>query len=161
MYAQENWYNSLFETWLKNFHRINFPSYTLYRTNRQNGEHGGVAIAVHKRLIHTNIPSLNTKIIETTGINVNTSTGDITIISAYFPGSDLSSQSINLFKNDIKTLTSICNSYFICGDLNAKLWNNTRGNSAGNILYTELTRRPFNVHHTMTITYFPPQAGRQ
>lgn len=40
------------------------------------------------------------------------------------------------------------------------MWNNVKGNSAGFVLYQEMSRRPFNVLHSATPTYFPSQRGR-
>lgn len=163
-YFESNVYDviCLSETWLKNSHKLYFPSYKLYRVDRQVGEHGGVAIAVNKKIKHTLIPSLNTKAIESVAVSINTPTGPIVFVSVYFPGSDLTSQNMSRFKQDIKTLTSIKSSYFVCGDLNAKhrLWNNLRNNSAGKIIFDELNYVPFMVHNSPTPTYYPPQADR-
>lgn len=150
------------ETWLKVFHKLCFPSYRLYRVDRQTGDGGGVAIAVNKKVRHLQVPSLDTESIESVAVCVDTPTGPITFVSAYFPGTDLSPANLASFKNDIKILTSIKGSYFVCGDLNAKhrLWNNLRGNAAGNIIYEQLNYRPFMVYNSPTPTYFPPQAGR-
>ena len=149
------------ETWLKISDVVYLPSHKLYRTDRKNDNHGGVAIAIHKSIPHKQI-HIKTNTIENVAVDINTPSGNITIISVYFPNSKLTSQSKNLFENDIKTLTSIRNSYFVCGDLNAKhrLWNNIRGNYPGNIIYDQLIQNPFSVHHSATPTYFPPQTDR-
>lgn len=140
---------------------VHLRSHKFYRSDRESSDHGGVAIAIHKTIPHKQI-YINTNIIENVAVDINTPTGNITIISVYFSGSKLSHQSKILFENDIRKLTSIRNSYFICGDLNAKhrLWNNVRGNCPGNIIYDQLMRRPFSVQHSNTPTYFPPQANK-
>lgn len=151
------------ETWLKNSQKLYFPSYFLYRVDRQSGEGGGILIAVNRKLKHVLLPSLNTKAIESIAVCIETLAGPVTFVSVYFPGSDLSSQNLSVFKADIKILTSIKNSFFVCGDFNAKhrFWNNLRANSAGNIIYEELNNRPFMVYNSPTPTCFPPQAGRK
>lgn len=52
------------------------------------------------------------------------------------------------------------NSYYLIGDFNPKhqLWNNIRANATGKILYDEMTRNNFIIHHPPTPTYHPPQA---
>lgn len=149
------------ETWLIITDVIYLPSHKFYRTDRETNNHGGVAIAIHKSIPHKQT-FIKTNIIENVAVNINTPTGDITLVSVYFSNSKLSGQSKILFENDIKILTSIRNSYFICGDLNSKhrLWNNTRANCLGNIIYDQLAQKPFSVHHSVTPTYFPPQANR-
>lgn len=150
------------ETWLQYFHKLYFPSYKLYRIDRQTGDGGGVAIAVNKRVKHAQMPSFGTKSIESVVVSIDTPSGPIIFVSVYFPGTDLSAQNIASFKSNIRILTSISNSYFVCGDLNAKhrLWNNLKGNSAGNIIFDEMNHRPFMVQNSPSPTYFPPQAKR-
>lgn len=48
-------------------------------------------------------------------------------------------------------------------DLNSKhrSWNNLKANSAGAIIFNELSARPFNVLHSQSPTYYPPQKGRK
>lgn len=113
------------ETWLNDSHRLFFPSYKLYRVDRQAGSGGGVAMAVNRKIKHSQLPSFGTRSVESVAVSIDIPTGPITFVSVYFPGTDLSSSSMADFKSDIKILTSIRNSYFLCGDLNAKhrLWN--------------------------------------
>lgn len=150
------------ETWLNDVDRILFPGYSIYRVDRQSGDHGGVAIVVKSNIKHRQIPPVKTSVIENVAIVVDTPYGGITFVSAYFPGSDQSSATMKLFKRDIRSLTSIKDSYYVCGDLNSKhrLWNNLKANAAGLIVYNELLSRPFNVLHSPTPTYYPPQRGR-
>lgn len=151
------------ETWLDCCQKLIFPSYKLYRVDRQAGGGGGVAIAVNRSLKHTQLSSLTTKAIESVAVSVETPAGPITFVSVYFPGTDLSPSNMAAFKSDIKALTSMRNSYFACGDLNSKhrLWNNVRGNQAGNIIFDELNYRPFMVFNSPTPTCFPSQTGRK
>lgn len=152
------------ETWLKHSDSFSLNNYTIYRNdrfekkpnNRNNG--GGVAIGIRNDIQHTQLPHLKTKIIESVGIKVS----GIHIYSVYFPGSRLSPDKLTNFKNDLVKLTSSRRSYFLGGDLNAKhrFWNCVKGNKAGNILYNEMLTRNLTIHHSMTPTFFPPQANK-
>lgn len=148
------------ETWLTNQHKLYFHDYTTYRADRCNGQHGGVALSIRNTIKHSLIPNINTLIIEAVGIKIiNSKNEEIYIISCYFPGSS-NAHTLNQFKNDIATLTSLTKkSYFLIGDFNAKhrLWNNVRANQAGKILHSEMSRKQFVIHHSPTPTYHPPQ----
>lgn len=146
------------ETWLKPKHTMYNTEYFVYRNDRMEQEHGGVAIAVRRNIVHTLLPSFNTSVIESIGVSVSTPTGNITFVSAYYTGTKSSSM-LPTFKNDINTLTSIKNSYFVCGDLNSRhrFWNCLRANSSGNLLHNEMLRKLFFIHHPPTPSNFPPQ----
>lgn len=149
------------ETWLTNNHKLYFRDYTTYTQDRKDREHGGVAIAIKNTIKHTLNPHCNTHSIENIGITIFSPTNEeIHISSCYFPGST-NANTLNLFRLDLAKLTSNTpsNSYFLIGDFNAKhrLWNNFRANPAGKILYEEMSRRPFVIHHPPTPTYYPPQ----
>lgn len=132
----------LTETWLNSSKNLSIPNYEIYRMDRQDGEHGGVAIIIKENIKHEILPSLNTTAIENISIKITTQNLYFTITAAYFPGTNLSAQNLNNFKKDLQTLTSVNHSFFVCGDFNAKhtLWNNFRCNRAGKILYTEITK---------------------
>lgn len=112
---------ALSETWLAKGQFLSLQNYTLYRRDRENGEHGGVAIAVKNKIKHALLPAINTTIIEAVVISIPTASNrSITLISCYFPGGS-SPQKLDLFKKDIKILTSITKaSYFLIGDFNSK-----------------------------------------
>lgn len=147
------------ETWLNSNIKLFIPNFVIHRQDRLNGEHGGVAIAVSKQIKHRLLPSFNTQIIESMAIDLITQNGTILFAAAYFPGTQINDRKLKLFKKDIRTLTSMRRSFFVCGDLNAKhrLWNNIRANAAGKILYDEMANRPYIVEHPPTPTYYPPQ----
>lgn len=148
------------ETWLKPKHSLYHPNYKIYRVDRIEHEHGGIAIAIKNNIKHTYLPSFNTEKIESAGISIDTLNGHITLVSVYFPGTKHPTADLPIFKKDLDILTNIKNSYFICGDFNAKhrYWNCLRANTAGNILYSEMTRKHFVIHHPFTPTNFPPQS---
>lgn len=151
------------ETWLKANKKINFPGYRFYRLDRQSDEHGGVAIAIDSSLKHKHVSLPPTTVIESVAISVDTPSGEITFVSAYFPGTNVTSRVLEHYRQDIRTLTSIKSPYYICGDLNSKhrMWNNVTGNAAGYVLYQEMSRNPFNILHSATPTCFPTQRGRR
>uniref|UniRef100_A0A182HYD2 Endonuclease/exonuclease/phosphatase domain-containing protein n=1 Tax=Anopheles arabiensis TaxID=7173 RepID=A0A182HYD2_ANOAR len=101
--------------------------------DRTEGQKGGVAIFIKNSIKHRIMKSLNFKVIEGIGINVETSSGNISFISAYHPGAN---KNMKAFANDVVTLTKLNSSYFICGDINARhrLWNCANSNEAGKVL---------------------------
>lgn len=151
------------ETWLKVEDCCSVQNYILYRKDRptvnvKRNNGGGVAIAIRNDIPHKQLSGLPLDIIESIGIEVS----GIHIYSVYFPGSRLSPQKLQLFKQDIVKLSSIRNKFLLGGDLNSKhrLWNCVKGNTAGKILFQEMQKRNFMIHFTDTPTYYPPQANR-
>lgn len=147
------------ETWLTAAKNICIPNYIVHRFDRPNGAHGGVAICVRDTLNHTLLKSFNTQVIETIGISIQSLNQVISFVCCYFPGTNVNSQTLNMFKNDIKTLTNTNTSFFLVGDFNAKhrLWNNIRANQTGSLLYETICSRNLVIHHSQTPTYYPPQ----
>lgn len=148
------------ETFLKPNIKLSHPDYKIYRLDRTGRRKGGVAIIVHSTIAHSLLPSFDLQIVEAIGLEITTSTGPISLISAYNPGSNRDN---NLFIQDIQKLTQIRNSFFICGDLNARhrLWNCIRANTAGNLLFNELQSGTFVVHHPPLSTYIPSDPNRR
>lgn len=151
------------ETWLKVEERCSVQNYIVYRkdrptVNRNRNNGGGVAIAIRNDISHKQLPGLPLEIVESIGIEVC----GIQMYSVYFPGSKLSPQKFQSFRNDIIKLTSIRGKFLLGGDLNSKhrLWNCVKGNQAGNILFQEMQKRNFVVNFPDSPTYFPPQASR-
>lgn len=157
------------ETNLQQNHNISLSNYTIIRRDRtvlanttSTNVGGGVAICVKKNVPYKQVSSSNTKVIETVGIEVQGATGPITLMSIYFPGTRLSQEKLNHFKNDLRILTSMRSSYLLCGDLNAKhrFWNCIRSNQAGKILFDKMANENLLVHFPPTPTHFPRQANR-
>ena len=125
------------ETFLKkDIHPHTHPEFTIERLDRNDNPRGGVAIIIRKSLQYELLPNLNTKIFEAIGIEIKTiNNTKIKIISTYLPGGT-SNHQINLhFANDIRKMTNWINNYFIFVH---RLWNCSRANRAGTILYDEL-----------------------
>lgn len=93
-------------------------------------------------------------------VSVKSLNGDIIIAAAYFNGQNINRATLLQFKADIRLITSLRKSFFICGDFNAKHrhWNNIRANQKGNALYTEMLNRQFIIENSPNPTYYPPQA---
>lgn len=151
------------ETWLKVDDDCSVQNYSLYRNDRPNPNRkrntgGGVAIFIRNDIPHNQLPALGLGIVESIGIEVC----GIQIYSLYFAGSKLNQQKLRLYNQDIIKITSIRSKFLAGGDLNSKhrLWNCTKGNSAGKILFQEMRKRNFMVHFPDSPTYFPPQANR-
>lgn len=158
----------LSETWLKHDVSFSLPNYKVYRKDRYCSNPrkrivgGGVAIAIKNELRHSLLKDHRTTVIETIGIEINTMNEPIHIYAVYFPGSKLNPTKLANFRKDLISLSSIRKPYFLCGDLNSKhrLWNCTKANKAGQILFSELSTRNFSVNFPPTPTYFPPQSNR-
>lgn len=76
------------ETWLKPTNSFNHPDYYCLRMdrNRENVDRGGgVMLSVRKGLVFQQI-NVNTKLIESVGINVISNDIRIKIVAVYFPG---------------------------------------------------------------------------
>lgn len=152
------------ETWLKHYVSCSVQGFTLYRRDRPSGNNsnrnigGGVAIAIRNGIPHKQLPDMGLDIIETIGIEVQ----GVQIYAAYFPGSKLNPQKLTAFKTDIVKIASLRGKFLVGGDFNSKhrLWNCTKSNRAGQILFEEMSKRNFTVHFPDTHTYFPPQANK-
>ena len=115
------------ETWLTNLDTLYSPDYKIYRVDRKNYPnhssvretgHGGVCILVKNNIYHKLLPNIRLNVIEAIGVSVRTEIGDISFISAYFPGST-NPDKLRLFKSDIQSLINYTKLYFIGGDFNS------------------------------------------
>lgn len=145
---------------------MSIPNYTFYQINRPSLDDdnktvgGGVAIAIKAHLKHSLLPSFNTSVIEALGIEIYGMRTRTQIVAVYFPGSKITVTKLELFKRDLKILTSLKSSFIICGDLNAhhRFWNCVRANRAGKILYGEMSTGNFLVHYPPNPTHYPTQS---
>jgi hypothetical protein len=148
----------VYETFLKHDSKINSNcDYTLHRLDRTTGPRGGVGIFIKKTIHHNVLPHFGTKLIEALGIEIQTTTSKISLITAYLPGGASNQQIVSHYLNDLHLLQNRHESYFICGDFNSRhrLWNCARANNAGTILYNELVQSDFLIFHPPTPTYCP------
>lgn len=139
----------------------NFVHYRLDRMNLpENQRSGGVAIIIRSDINHHPMSNLSTRLLEAIGIEVCLEDSTrIQIISAYLPGGSTTTHINQHYKNDIQLLINRHCSYFVMGDFNSRhrLWNCTRANTAGNILFNEHQRHQFLIYHPDEPTYFPTQ----
>lgn len=140
----------LTETYLNDKHSLQLANFTVYRNDRATHA-GGVAIAIHNKLKHTQPSILNTNFIENLTIEISLGNIPISITVAYSPRYNLN------FVNDIKIITSASKNFVILGDLNAKhtTWNCVSNNTAGNCLYRLLQTSEFMLYHTNECTHYP------
>lgn len=138
------------------------PDYYFYRADRlvnaNNRASGGVAIIIKRSIQHQLLPSLNLKLLEAIGVEISLSSGSkIQIWSIYLPGGSSNTSIQQYYHNDLLALIRRPCSYFINGDLNSKhrLWNCSRANTAGNILYNLCNQHNFLIVHPSTPTHFP------
>lgn len=136
------------ETHLKPEVNVFLPDYRLVRLDRTDAERGGVAVALQCNINCRLLPSLQLKLIEAVGVEVETPVGPITIIAAYCPKqANTNDGSAAALKEDIGKLTRRRGKFIIAGDLNAKheAWGNTRRNRNGNILALQLEEGHFTI----------------
>ena len=147
------------ETWLKPNLGFDHPLYHCYRLDRIDAKCGGVAIVILKTISHKLLPNFTTTIIESIGIEIETTTSPIKLISAYYPGTNETTNTRAWFKNDISALTNSSGSYFICGDFNARhrFWNCARRNNRGTDLYEAMSNGRFIVMYPPYPTHHPTQ----
>lgn len=102
------------------------------------------------------LPHLQLEIIEAIGIRIETKNGNIDVFSVYFPNTTYSNAVFDSFRKDIKSLVNNRNSFFICGDLNAKHthWNCRVANKCGKILFDEMNYSPYIIENPPTPTHF-------
>lgn len=140
------------------------PDYFIYRLDRQeltNGHRsGGVAIVIHRNIEHQLLGHLNTRLLETIGLELSLQDGSrMQIYSVYLPGGTPNNMIGQHYKHDIRLLTNRTVSFFALGDFNSRhrLWNCTRANSAGNILFNEHQQQQFLIYHPDEPTFYPTQ----
>ena len=135
------------ETFLKPNIKLKYdPNYVVHRYDRIQGSGGGVAIVIHRRIKHRALPHLETKVIETLGIEVQTELGILFIAAAYLPF-QCTRELKNYFKGDLQKLTRNRSKFFIIGDFNAKhrSWNNSQSNSNGKILFNDCSSGYYSI----------------
>jgi len=144
------------ETWLKPQSSFFHRDFNCIRSDRVDGNHGGVAIVIRKDIEYKRLVQIKTSIIENVGISLNLDGRVFNIFSAYFPGSSNSADLEN-FKRDINLLTSQSGSFLVGGDLNAKhrSWNASSENTAGRILFSQMSNSPFIIIHPNEPTHYP------
>lgn len=117
---------------------------------------GGVAILVRSGISFTQIPHLNTTVIEEMGIEVHLSFGKLKIVVAYCPMQCKRNYgSAAAFKKDLNIITRSPQKLFVGGDLNERhrAWNNSRKNKYGDLLFNHAEGGHCTVQFPDTPTY--------
>lgn len=151
------------ETWLKPTNSFNHPDYYCLRMdrNRENVDRGGgVMLSVRKGLVFQQI-NVNTKLIESVGINVISNDIRIKIVAVYFPGTKRNSD-WQRYRNDLRFLMQDDIPTFLVGDFNARSrqWNCSKNNKAGTQLIQVITANNFFVHAPVLPTFHPTGRGQ-
>lgn len=122
------------------------PDYKVITNNRMNRNGGGVAIVIHRSMTYSTLRDFKLKVIESLGIELETSFGKIMIAAAYLPF-QCTGENKNYFKGDLNKLTRHRSRFLIIGDFNAKhqSWNNSKVNSNGKILFRDCTSGLYSV----------------
>lgn len=141
----------LVETFLKQQHAFQLKDFMVYRNDRLNQAHGGVAMAIRKTLQHKFCSPLHTNYIENIAIEIIINNSPTRIIAAYCP------KQSTYFENDIQLLTSASNQFMIFGDFNAKhrSWNCSKNNKSGNQLYALQHTSNFLIYNSPEHTHHP------
>lgn len=141
----------LVETFLKPNHTFKLNDFIIYRNDRLQRVHGGVAVAVRKSVMHKYRAVYNTQIIENIAIDVMIENEPISIVAAYCP-----KHSIH-FENDIRLLTSSTNQFMVFGDFNARhqSWNCFNNNISGKLLFNLQNSNNFLIYNTPEHTHHP------
>ena len=156
----------LSETHLKPNQNIHsHPDYSILRLDRTTRNGGGVAIVIRKSLKYRLLPDLDMNILETIGIEIVLENGSkIKIYSSYLPGSCSSILINRHFIRDLRLVTETDrnDTYFFCGDLNARHrnFNSLSTNTAGRLLYNEYINSDFVVALPNSPTYIPSDPSR-
>lgn len=141
----------LVETFLKPEHIFQIDNFIVYRNDRLNRAHGGVAIAIRNSLKHKHCSPIDTQSIENIAIEILIGNTPTNIVVAYCP------KHFTQFENDIQMLTSTANQFMIFGDFNAKhqAWNCVKNNKSGNQLYALQQTNNFMIYNSTEHTHFP------
>ena len=87
------------------------PNYMVHRFDRIDVAGGGVAIVIHRRIKHRVMPHLETKVVESLGIDIETDIDILFIAAVYFPFQCTGEQK-NHFKGDLQKLTRNKSKFF-------------------------------------------------
>lgn len=138
------------ETFLTPKHRFVMANHSCFRSDRPT-RGGGTAIVVQNNVKHFQIHLPKLESIEAIGIQIETSSGPLRLISAYLPpNSPYHSNDIDLLLNsNLPTL--------IAGDLNSKspAWNSRTTNFHGKLLLKHSLQSDFSVAGPSDPTHYP------
>lgn len=145
----------LAETFLKPHIPFQIKNFTVYRNDRIQQGHGGVAIAIRSCIDHKLVSPMNTQHIETLSIEIKVNSEPIKISVAYNPKASIH------FKSDLIKMTNTNEKFMIFGDFNAHhpSWNCQNTNTLGKSLFEHQQNSDFIIYNTADHTHFP-HSGR-
>ena len=145
------------ETSLNNTDTLFNPHFMTYRLDRV-GRGGGVALLVSRDLRQRLLPIPRTKVVEAIALEVFLGTRRVTFVSIYFPGSS-NPLTLEHFRADIRLLLSLSPNVILEGDFNCRhgFWGCQRSNSAGRVLFLEVTGGDCSIFFPGSPTHFPRQ----
>lgn len=145
------------ETHLKPSTKIHsHPNFIVYRNDSIAQKCGGVAIIINKSVKCKLLPHVSTSTIENISIEIISESNEkINFISIYIPPKVKNPK--QLIISDLRKLTAINTSFFICGDFNARHrdWNCYRANPNGTVLQEFISNNKFLLKHPHQFTRFP------
>lgn len=147
----------LSETNLNSNKPLKLHNFHTYRTDKPslNGHpsHGGTAVLVHRRIVHTHV-ILNTTL-SSTSIIISIGQHQIRISSIY------KSPSHPLSNADLDILTTSCDWFIAAGDINAEhpMWNSRHVNPAGNTVFHHVQQAGYAIVAPNMLTHYPAAAG--
>lgn len=149
------------ETFLDSSETFYVRGYRVYRLDRS-GPHrgGGVAIIIKLSIDHDLLPCPQTDIIEALSIKVKGQNSATVITCVYFPGTNVREE-LDQFRSDLQLLSSLAPNHICAGDLNSRhrYWGCLNENSAGKILFDEMSRGVFTVNYPDSPTHYPENGG--
>ena len=133
------------------------PDFRCYRNDRLDRSKGGVMIIIRKLIKHHQLPHLHTNLIENLPLEIICNNRKIQLICLYVPGGATRTDIQQHLSNDVATIVNRRTTFFAMGDLNAKhqIWNCSRGNLSGNILYDRMQHGNFHLLYPDQPTHFP------
>jgi len=140
------------------------PQFFTYRSDRPDEvERGGVLIIIRRNLTHRVLSAAQCQIVENIGVEIMLENRAFQVFSCYLPGGASNASIRQHYEHDLRRLTRKRQIYFNLGDWNSKhrLWNCTRANTAGNILFDKLTHSNFTLISPFEHTFHPRAANRQ
>lgn len=145
----------LAETFLKPHIPFQMKFFTVYRNDRIQQGHGGVAIAIRSSINHKLVSTVNTQHIESLSIEIAVNNAPVKVSVAYNPRASI------LFKSDLQKMIATNEQFMIFGDFNAHhpTWNCQNMNTTGKSLFELQQNNDFLIYNTRDHTHYP-HSGR-
>jgi hypothetical protein len=140
------------ETHLKQHTRFCVPNYHIYRNDGLDGNKGGTAVAVKKRIPHTYVDLTPLLSLEATGVSIPIGHTEMLLASVY-------KSPLRAWRDaDIKEILNLRKKSILAGDLNEKhpVWNSKVSNPSGLKLLDLFVNCNFGISAPQHPTHFVP-----